>query len=135
MTSVPVTGCTPPTLPKSAFPLRLKPLPGADRLSFALGFLERTFLPLEPSSDFTSSNPGSGEDHGLVGVGEDAMAKVPLHSAREHDPLQIPALLNQTRKLVVLRDARDILLDDWAFVQLLGHIMAGSSDQLYAACK
>ena len=63
------------------------------------------------------------------------MVQVPLHGAREDHALQIAALLDEAWKLVVLRDARDVLLDDGAFVQLLGDVMAGCADQFDAALE
>ena len=60
------------------------------------------------------------------------MFQVPLHGAREDQALQVAALLDERRKLVVLRDAGDILLDDGAFVEGFGDIVAGGADELDA---
>src|ERR1039457_7324003 len=73
------------------------------------------------------------EDDGLVGVGEDAVVEVPLDGAREHHALQVAALLDERGKLVVLRDAGDVLLDDGALVEGFGDVVAGGAAELYAA--
>src|SRR5439155_1041663 len=46
---------------------------------------------------------------------------------------QVPPLLDDVRQPVAVGDTGDILLDDRPFVQLVGHIMTGGADQLYAA--
>ena len=61
------------------------------------------------------------------------MFEVPLHGAREDHALQVAALLDERGKLVVLRDAGDVLLDDGAFVEGFGDVMAGCADELDAA--
>lgn len=76
---------------------------------------------------------GSGEDDRLVSVGEDAVIEVPADSAGEDEALEIAALLNEVGELVVLGDAGDVLLDDGAFVEDFGDVMAGSSNQLDSA--
>ena len=75
----------------------------------------------------------SGEDDGLVGVGEDAVVEVPADGAREDEALEVAALLDEVGELVVLRDAGDVLLDDGAFVEDLGDVVAGGADELDAA--
>ena len=61
------------------------------------------------------------------------MVEVPLHGAREHHALQVAALLDERGELVVLRDAGDVLLDDGAFVEGFGDVVAGGADELDAA--
>src|ERR1035441_9647075 len=82
---------------------------------------------------FNVSPASLGKDDGLVRVTEDAVVEVPLHSAREHHAFEVAALLDQAGQLIVLRDAGDVLLDDGAFVQRRGDVVAGGADQLYAA--
>ena len=61
------------------------------------------------------------------------MVEVPLHGAREHHALEVAALLDERGELVVLRDAGDVLLDDGAFVEGLGDVVAGGADEFDAA--
>jgi hypothetical protein len=61
------------------------------------------------------------------------VAEVPLDGAREHHTLQVAALPDERGELVVLGDAGDILLDDGAFVQGCGDVVAGGADELDAA--
>jgi hypothetical protein len=84
---------------------------------------------------FFVRDSASGEDDGLIRVGEDAVAEVPAHGAGENQAFEVAALLNQVGELVVLRDAGDVLLDDGAFVEDFGDVMAGGADQLDSACK
>lgn len=60
---------------------------------------------------------------------------MPANGSREDKPLKVAALLNEVGELVVLRDAGDVLLDDGAFIEDLGDVMAGRSDQLDAASE
>lgn len=60
---------------------------------------------------------------------------MPADSAGEDEALQVTALLNEVRELVVLRDAGDVLLDDGAFVEGLGDIVAGGADEFDATSE
>lgn len=79
---------------------------------------------------FYVDNPALREDDCLIRVREDAVAEMPADGAREDEALEVAALLDQVWELVVLRDAGDVLLNDWAFVEDLGDVMASGAYQL-----
>ncbi len=58
---------------------------------------------------------------------------MPPDSAGENEALEISAFLHEAGELVVLGDADDVLLDDGAFVQDFGDIVAGGTDEFDAA--
>ncbi len=84
---------------------------------------------------FGGRDEALGEDDRLVRVGEDAIAEVPADGAGEDKALEIAAFLDQVGELVVLGDTGDVLLDDGAFVEDFGDVMAGGADQLDPACE
>ncbi len=55
-----------------------------------------------------------------------------LHGAREDDLLQVAALGHQVLHRVLVRDAHHVLLYDGTRVQLVGHVVARSADDLHA---
>ena len=58
---------------------------------------------------------------------------MPFHRAGKHYPLQVASACDEVLYLVTMRDARNVLLDDWAVVQHLCHVVAGCADKLDAA--
>src|SRR5438270_8912288 len=73
------------------------------------------------------------KDRDLISVHQDAILNVPTHRAREHNFFQIAPLFNQRLERVTMRDADYILLDNRAFVENLGYVMAGRAHQLHTA--
>ena len=71
-----------------------------------------------------------GEDYRLVPVKQHAVFNVPAHRTREHYFFQIAALLQQVFERVAMGDAYHILLNDGAVIEYVGHVVAGSSNQL-----
>ncbi len=60
---------------------------------------------------------------------------MPTDGAGKHDLLQVAALLQQVVERVAVGDANHVLLDDGAVIENVGHVMAGSSDQLDSASE
>ncbi len=60
------------------------------------------------------------------------MVEVPVDGTREDDALQVAALLDEAGELVALGDAGDVLLDDGAFVEDRGDVVAGGADEFNA---
>ena len=73
------------------------------------------------------------ENYGLVPVEQNAVFQVPAYRSGKHQPLQVPALLHQVRKLVAVGNAAHVLLDDGPVVQNLSDVVAGGANQLYAS--
>ena len=63
------------------------------------------------------------------------MFQVPADSARKNDFFEVAALLHKVLERIAVRDSYDVLFDDGAVVQHLGHVMGGRADQLDAALK
>ena len=63
------------------------------------------------------------------------MAEVPADGARQDEALEVAALLDEVWELVGLSDACDVLVDDGAFVELFGDVVAGRADQFDASCE
>src|SRR5207247_1847258 len=61
---------------------------------------------------------------------QDPVLDVPADSARQDHFLQVPSLLDQVLQLISMGDACDVLFDDLAVIQRLGHVVAGGSYQL-----
>src|SRR5471030_67711 len=75
------------------------------------------------------------EYHRLIAVTENPMLQMPLNGPRQHDPLQVPALLDQILHLIPVRNARHILLDDRPIVQCLRNVVAGGTNQFDSPVK
>jgi hypothetical protein len=75
------------------------------------------------------------EHDSLVLVYQDAIFQMPTHCTREHYLLKVTAFVQHILNSIAMGDAHYVLLDDRSFIQAGGYIMAGGSDQLYAACK
>src|SRR5262249_27227940 len=75
----------------------------------------------------------SPEHHRLVLEHEDAVLEVPADGACQHGALEVAALAQQVRDRIAVRRARDVLLDDRAFVEVGGGVVRGGADQLDAA--
>jgi hypothetical protein len=73
------------------------------------------------------------EDHGPDSVEDDAALDVPVHGSRQHAPLDVAALAHQIVRLILVRDALDVLLDDGPLVEIGRHIVCSRADQLDAA--
>jgi hypothetical protein len=63
------------------------------------------------------------------------MFQVPVDRTRQNDPLKIPSFAQHVFHRVPMRDAHDILFNDWSLVQSRGHIMTRRSNQLDPALK
>ncbi len=61
----------------------------------------------------------SAEDDGAVAVDHARGRPGALDRAREHDPLDVPAEADHRLRVLAVGDARDVLLDDRAGVELL----------------
>src|ERR1700722_8011109 len=72
------------------------------------------------------------EHDGLVSVDEDPIFEMQAHGAAEDDLLQITTLAHQVVDRVAMRDARDVLFDDRAFVEQGGGVVSGCADELHA---
>src|SRR5438270_11221752 len=53
--------------------------------------------------------------------------------ARQHTALDVAALADEVVRRVAMADALDVLVDDWALVEVAGDVMRGGADQLDAA--
>src|SRR5689334_14217710 len=60
---------------------------------------------------------------------------MPADGTREHNFLQVAALLNHVLHSIAVGNAGHVLLDNWPLVEGRSHVMAGGADQLYAALK
>ncbi len=83
-----------------------------------------------------ATRPGASiENHRLPAIHQNAVIDVPAHRARQHHLFQIAALLQQVIEPVAVGDADHVLLDDRAFVEIGGDVMAGGADQFHAAVE
>ena len=73
------------------------------------------------------------ENDGLFPVNQDAMSEMPAHGASQDDFFQVPTFSEQIVRLIAVRHAQNILLDNWAIVEHIGDIMAGRADYFHAA--
>ena len=63
------------------------------------------------------------------------MLNVPTHGARQNRFFDVAPFLDEILELIAVRDAHDVLFDNWPFVQFLRHVMAGRTDKFYAALE
>jgi putative transposase len=82
-----------------------------------------------------STSTGSVEDDRLVGRDKDAVVEVPADGSRQHHLFDVSTLRDQVVDLVAMRDPRDILLDDRALVEDVGHVVSRGADQLDPAVE
>jgi len=52
--------------------------------------------------------------------------------ARQHAALDVAALASEIIGCVAMADALDILIDDWALIEVAGDVMRGGTNQLDA---
>src|ERR1035441_8848978 len=81
----------------------------------------RSKAPFKPKEGLNGP-PASVEDDGLPSIQQHAIVEMPAHGAGEHNLLQVASLLHQVMHGVAVRDARDLLFDDGAFVEHLGDV-------------
>src|SRR3954469_12507224 len=65
------------------------------------------------------------EHDGLVAVNEHTAFEVPADGLREDELLEIAASADQVLDAVAVRHARNVLMNDWAFVQIPRRVMRG----------
>src|ERR671914_2767036 len=70
------------------------------------------------------------EDNRPVLVDEDAVFEMPVDGSRENGSLDVAPDHRQHLGVCLMRHAPDILLDDRAFVELLGRVVGRRSDEL-----
>ena len=73
------------------------------------------------------------EDDGSVFIGQQAMVKVPIDGAGEHDFFEIAAEADEIVHALAVGDPDDVLLDDGAFVELLCDVVGRGADDFDAA--
>ena len=60
---------------------------------------------------------------------------MPAHGARKNNALQVAAFSDEVFHAIPMRDAGDILVDNWPLIERLGHIVTGRTDELYPPGK
>jgi hypothetical protein len=74
----------------------------------------------------------SREHDRFIAQDHDFVLNVPAHGAREHGAFGVPTFANHVGQRVTVRDAYDVLLDDWSLVEHAGHVVARGADKLDA---
>ena len=72
------------------------------------------------------------EDHGFSPVHQDSALNVATNSSCQHDFLKIPPFPNEILHRIPMSHANHVLFDDRSFVQVLGRVMGGRSNDLHA---
>src|SRR6266436_1385618 len=75
------------------------------------------------------------ENDRFVPVEQDAVLDMPAYGSREHDLLQVPALLDQILDRVTMRYARYALLDDRPVIEHFRNIVCRGADDFHTAIK
>ena len=73
------------------------------------------------------------EDDGFVVIEENAVFDVPTNGTGEDHFFKVAPFFHQVFKGIAMRDARDALFDDGAFVEDFGDIVRGGADEFNAA--
>lgn len=71
------------------------------------------------------------EHDGLIAVEQHPVLAVPCHRPGQDLPLHVGASPLKVGGRLVVRDPYDVLLNDGAFVEVLGHVVGGGTDQLH----
>src|SRR5260370_8999470 len=75
------------------------------------------------------------ENDRFVPVEQDAVLDMPAYGSREHDLLQVPALLDQILDRVTMRYARYALLDDRPVIEHFRNIVCRAGDCFHTPIK
>src|SRR5919106_5672729 len=73
------------------------------------------------------------ENHRAIAVEEDAVLDVPAHGAGEGHALHVAPDARELGDAMGVVDAGDLLLDDRPFVEVLGDVVGGGTDELHTA--
>ncbi|MNJ59147.1 hypothetical protein D3C77_548140 [compost metagenome] len=73
------------------------------------------------------------EHDGFVLMHEDAILNMPFHCACQYNSLNRAADALQLPNVITMADALNVLLNNWAAIQLFRYVMGCSADDLHAA--
>src|SRR5690625_4879697 len=73
------------------------------------------------------------ENDRLVTVADNPILAMPLQRPGEHLALDIGTATSQFRRVISMGDPHDVLFDDRALIEVLGHVVGGRTDELDAA--
>src|SRR5690349_11864267 len=73
------------------------------------------------------------KDDGLVPVHQDAAFQMPRNRLGQHLSFQLATLPDKVLHPMTMRDARHVLMDDRAFIEIAGGVVRRGTDELHPA--